>query len=68
MFDIVDTAYSYEGELIVRSFLQDFSKGKGSGLQVICNVHTAFLLCGAEVFVTLALNGIECNQSRQCHT
>ena len=45
MFDIVDTAFSYERELIVCSFLQDFSKGKGSSLQLICNAHTAFLLC-----------------------
>ena len=50
MFDIiVDTAFSYERELIVCSFLQDFSKGKGSSLQLICNAHTAFLLCGAEM-------------------
>ena len=48
MFDIVDTALSYERELVVCSFLQDFSKGKGSSLQLIYNAHTAFLLCGAE--------------------
>ena len=35
-FDIVDTAFSYERELNVCSFLQDFSKGKGSSL---CGVH-----------------------------
>ena len=46
MFDTVDTAFSYEVELIVHSFLQDFSKAKGSRLQLICNAHTAFLLCG----------------------
>ena len=49
MFDIVDTAFSYERELIVCSFLQDFSKGKGSTLQLIYNAHTVFLLCGAEL-------------------
>ena len=47
MFDIVDTAFSYEKELIVYSFLQDFPKGKGSSFSLICNVHTALLLCGA---------------------
>ena len=47
MFDIVDTAFSYERKLIVCSFLQDFSKGKGSSLQLFCNAHTAFLLCTA---------------------
>ena len=46
MFDIVDTAFSYEGKLIVCSFLQDIPKGKGSNLQLIYNAHTAFLLCG----------------------
>ena len=45
MFDNVDTAFSYERALIVRSFLQDFSKWKGSSLQLISNAHTAFLLC-----------------------
>ena len=49
MFDIVDTAFSYERELITCSFLQDFSKGKGSSLQLICNTHTAFLFCGSEL-------------------
>ena len=49
MFDIVDSAFSYERELIVCSFLQDFSKGKGSSLQLICNAHTVFLLCDAEL-------------------
>ena len=42
MFDIVDTAFSYERELIVCSFLQDFSKGKESSLQLICKPPTAF--------------------------
>ena len=47
MLDIVDrpTTISYERELIICSFLLDFSKGKGSSLQLICNAHTAFLLC-----------------------
>ena len=44
MFDIVDTALSYERELIVCSFLQGFSRGKGSSLQLICNAHTAFFI------------------------
>ena len=48
MIDIVDTAFCYERELIVCSQLQDFSKGKGSSLQVISNAHTAFLLCTAD--------------------
>ena len=47
MFDIVDTVFSYERELIVCSFVQDFSKGKGISLQLIWNAHTAFLLCTA---------------------
>ena len=47
MFDIVDTAISYERELVVCSFLHDFSKGKGSSLQLIFYAHTAFLLRGA---------------------
>ena len=39
---------SYERELIVRSFLQDFSKRKGSSLQLSNYVaHTAFLLSTA---------------------
>ena len=42
MFDIVDAAFSYKRELIVCSFVQDFSKGKGSSLPLICNAHTAF--------------------------
>ena len=49
MLDIVDTALGYEKELIVCSILQDFSKGKGSSLQLIYNAHTAFLLRGAEM-------------------
>ena len=48
MADILDTIFSYERELTVCSFLQNFSKGKGSGLQLICNAHTAFLLCGTD--------------------
>ena len=47
MFDIVDTVFSYKREFIICLFLQDFSKGKGSSLQLFCNAHTAFLLCGA---------------------
>ena len=41
-FDIVDTAFSYERELIICTFLQNFS-GKESNLQLILNAHTAFL-------------------------
>ena len=33
--------------MIVCSFLQEFSKGKESTLHLICNAHTAFLLCRA---------------------
>ena len=51
MFDIVDTAFSNEKELIVCSILQDFSKGKESGLQLMCNAHTVFLLYGTEVIM-----------------
>ena len=47
MFDIVNTSFSYETQLIVYSFLQDLSKGKRSSLQLIYNAHTAFLLSGA---------------------
>ena len=43
---LVDTAFSYEKELIACSFLQEFSKGKGSSLQLIYNAQTTFLLCG----------------------
>ena len=55
MFDIVDTVFSYEGELIVCSFLQDFSKGKGSTLQLIYNAHTVVVLHGAD-YVTWYLH------------
>ena len=48
MFDIADTTFSYEKELIFCSFLQGFSKAKGSSLQLICNAHTAFLHCGPD--------------------
>ena len=41
MFAIEDTAFSYERELILCLFLQDFSKRKGSSLQLFCNAHTA---------------------------
>ena len=50
MFDVVDTAFNYERELIFCLFLQDFSKGKGSSLQLIYNAHTAFLLRWADIF------------------
>ena len=49
MFDKVDTAFSYERGLIVCSFLEDFSKGKGGSLQLIYNAHTTFILCGAGI-------------------
>ena len=44
-----------EKVLIVCSFLQDFSKGKGSSFQSVCNAHTAFLLCGADIIVRRTL-------------
>ena len=45
MFDIVDTAFRYERELIhvVCSFLQDFIKVKGSSLLLIYIAHTVFV-------------------------
>ena len=46
MFDKVDTAFGDERDLFICSFLQDISKEKGSSLQLLCNTHTAFLLCG----------------------
>ena len=46
MLETVDTAFSYERGLIVCSFPQDFSKGKGSSLQLIRNAHTAFYFVG----------------------
>ena len=47
MFDIiVDTAFCYKRELIVCSFLQGLSKGKGSTLQLTCNAHTMFWFVG----------------------
>ena len=55
IFDKVHTAFSYKRELIVYSCLQDFSKGKGSSLQLIYNAHIAFLLCGADIF-SLVIN------------
>ena len=57
MFDIVDTAFSYETELTVCSILQDFSKSEGSSLQLICNAHTAFLLCGTELHTLILRYG-----------
>ena len=49
MFDIVDTAFSCKREMIVCSILHDIFKGKGNSLQLICNAHTAFLLCRVDV-------------------
>ena len=46
MFNVVDTAFSYEREFAVCLILQNFYKEKGGSLQLICNAHTAFLLCG----------------------
>ena len=47
MFDIVHTAFSYERDLNICSFLCDtsISKEKGSSLRLICNAHAGFLLC-----------------------
>ena len=49
MFDKVHTVFCYKRELTICSFLQDFSKGKGSSLLLICNAHTVFLLYGADM-------------------
>ena len=47
MFGIIDTALSYERELIICTFLQDFSKGKGSSLPLTCNTtYCVFTLWG----------------------
>ena len=70
MFDIIDTAFSHDHDeaLIVCSFLQDFSKDKGSSLQhvqCICNAHTAFLLCGAKLFRGVLVRGWQvCERNR----
>ncbi len=53
LFDIVDTPFSYRRGLIVCSSLPEFSKTKESTLQVIWNVDTAFLLCGADLLNNL---------------
>ena len=59
-FYIVDTAFSYEREFIVCSSLQDFTKGKGSILQLMCNAYTSFLLCVAVVtaFALISFPGL----------
>ena len=50
MFDMIDTGLSYERELVICSYLQDFSEGKRGSLEIICDIaHIAFLLCGAEL-------------------
>ena len=68
-FDMVDTVFSYERELIFCSFLQDFSKGKGRHLQLICNARTAFLLCGAEIVTSCNCNCLKIyNHSWVNHT
>ena len=54
MFDIVDTAFSYERELIVCAYLPDFSKGKGSSLQLICNAHN----CVFTLWASFSVAGI----------
>ena len=43
MFDMTDTAFSYEREFIVCSFLQDFSEGIGSSLQLMHMLHFYFV-------------------------
>ena len=48
MFDIAGTAFICERDLTVSSFLQDFTKGRGSSLQLICNARSVVLLCGAD--------------------
>ena len=49
MFDVVDTAFSYERELTFCSILQGLLKGKGSSLQLNFNAHIAFLFCGSKL-------------------
>ena len=58
MFDIVDTALIFERELMVCSFLKDLSKEEGSSLQLICNAHTAILLCGAAMVTCSVLQDL----------
>ncbi len=53
MFDIVDTPFSYWRGLIVWSSLQSFSKTKESTLHVIWNANTVFLLCEADILVSM---------------
>ena len=59
MFDIVDTAFIHERDLVVCSFLQDFSNGKESSLQLIFYANNTFLLYGADlVYDKIDLAGI----------
>ena len=63
MFDIVDTPFRYGRGLIICSSLQKFSKIKESSLCVILNADAAFLLCGADMLVSVALHpGLMCNK------
>ena len=52
----MDTAFDSKRELVVCLFLQDFSKGKGSTLQLIFNAHTALLLLGAVTEACIFVN------------
>ena len=47
MFDVVDTAFGYGREFLQKSF-----KVKKSSLHENRNVDIAFLLCGADMYIT----------------
>ena len=47
MLPLVMLVMGYGKELVVCSFLHDFSKRKGSSLDLIYNAYTALLLYGA---------------------
>ena len=59
IFDLVDTALSNERELIVYSFLLDFSKGEGSSVQFLfCNAFDIVNVVNVVAF--LLLYGFNC--------
>ena len=72
MIDIVDTAFSYKRGLIVcsfrGSFLQDFSKVKGSTLELIWNTHTAFILTVGQIRVKNPFNIGHVSQGKRLFT
>ena len=61
MFDMVDTAFTYERALIVCQFLPEFSMRKESSLHEIWNADTAFFLVGAEHRADIVL-GASCEK------